>query len=134
MKDNLKFGRAGEHLVCYDLIMMGYDAFLSDQGLPFDVICIKDNKLIKIQVKSTKSVIEDFRKRLIYRFGIRRGKGNLRRYTSEEVDVVAFVALDTKEIAYISIDKVKQTMEFKSHNVEYFIDKGGAYINDFRDF
>jgi hypothetical protein len=31
-------GKAAEHLVCADLLMKGYNAFLSAQGLPYDVV------------------------------------------------------------------------------------------------
>ena len=34
----LQIGKAGEYLVCADLILKGYIAFLSEQGLPYDVI------------------------------------------------------------------------------------------------
>lgn len=34
----LQIGKAGEHLVCCDLLTHGFNAFLSDQGLPFDVV------------------------------------------------------------------------------------------------
>jgi hypothetical protein len=34
----LEMGKAAEHLVCADLLMKGYNAFLSAQGLPYDVV------------------------------------------------------------------------------------------------
>ena len=51
----LQIGKAGEYLVCADLILKGYIAFLSEQGLPYDVLLDNGNKLVKIQVKTTQS-------------------------------------------------------------------------------
>ncbi len=34
LSKELQIGKAGEHLVCCDLIQQGYNAFLADQGLP----------------------------------------------------------------------------------------------------
>lgn len=34
---DLAAGAAGEHLVCADLLLQGYRAFLSDQNCPYDV-------------------------------------------------------------------------------------------------
>jgi len=41
LSKELQIGKAGEHLVCTDLILKGYNAFLSDQGVPFDVLVEK---------------------------------------------------------------------------------------------
>lgn len=38
LSKELQLGKAGEHLVCFDLINQGYNAFLADQGLPYDVV------------------------------------------------------------------------------------------------
>ena len=46
-------GKAAEHLVCADLLMKGYNAFLSDQGLPFDVVIDLGRRLFRVQVKGT---------------------------------------------------------------------------------
>ena len=44
---DLQIGKAGEYLVCADLILNGYVAFLSEQGLPFDIVLDYNNKLYK---------------------------------------------------------------------------------------
>jgi len=36
--DDMQVGKAGEYLVCADLISKGYVAYLSEQGLPYDVV------------------------------------------------------------------------------------------------
>jgi BioD-like phosphotransacetylase family protein len=54
----LQIGKAGEHFVCYDLIINGVNAFLADQGLPYDVLADFGNNIKKIQVKTvTKKTI-----------------------------------------------------------------------------
>jgi hypothetical protein len=49
----LEMGKAAEHLVCADLLMKGYNAFLSDQGLPYDVVIDLGRRLVRVQVKGT---------------------------------------------------------------------------------
>ena len=46
----LQIGKAGEYLVCADLIMKGFIAFPSEQGLPYDGIEI-DKKYYDISCK-----------------------------------------------------------------------------------
>jgi len=133
LSKELQIGKAGEHLVCCDLILQGYSAFLADQGLPFDVLFEVDGNLKRIQVRSTSGLSTWGKSKDIYRFGTRKGKGAITRAREVEVDYYAFVALDIKQIAYIPIKemlscsgKVKQTMDFKSRNVKY---SGRVYSN-----
>jgi hypothetical protein len=46
----LQIGKAGEYLVCADLILKGFVSFPSEQGLPYDVLLDTGEKLLKIQV------------------------------------------------------------------------------------
>ena len=133
LSKELQVGKAGEHLVCCDLILQGYSAFLADQGLPFDIIVEKNEKLKRIQVRSTMQLKNYGRTDKVYRFGTRRGVGNITRARKAEVDYYAFVALDIKKVAYIPIKEmlgkngnVKQTMDFKSRRIKY---KGRVYSN-----
>lgn len=133
LSKELQIGKAGEHLVCCDLILQGYNAFLADQGLPFDVLIEKGGVLKRVQVKTTTKLITYGKSKNIYRFGLRRGKCGQSRLKEVDCDYYAFVALDIKEIAYIPMKemyarnaKLKQTMDFKSRNVEY---KGRIYAN-----
>jgi hypothetical protein len=106
LSDELQLGKAGEHLVCADLILQGFNAFPSDQGVPFDIVVENNNQLKKIQVKSTSKMCTvkidnknssqyDLQ---LYRFNTRRGKGAVGRTLINEIDFHAFVALDTKTI------------------------------------
>ena len=58
IKNDLLVGVAGEHLVCCDLICNGYNAFMTDQGLPYDLILDVDDKLLRVQVKTTRTHTE----------------------------------------------------------------------------
>jgi hypothetical protein len=95
-------GTAGEHIVCADLILMGHKAFLSSAGLPYDVIADIDGRLCRIAVKSTLMARPRIGRKLTracYQFGIMRsGK---RRYTTNDADIVALVALDRRIVCYI---------------------------------
>jgi len=133
LSKELQIGKAGEHLVCYDLIRQGYNAFLSDQGLPFDIIAEQKGILKKIQVKTTQKLFSCGKIKNIYRFGLRRAKNKQGRLKEVDCDYYAFVALDIKIIAYIPMkkmygrnNKLKSTMDFKSRNIKYF---GRTYPN-----
>ena len=55
MNSDLMIGVAGEHLVCFDLITRGFTCFMTEQGLPYDVIADINGKLVKVQVKTTRT-------------------------------------------------------------------------------
>lgn len=111
----LEMGKAAEHLVCADLILSGYRAFLSDQGLPYDLVLDLDGHLIRVQVKSSgrrKNVnaLSKGRPRHAYVFHARRrGKNGAKRLTNADCDILAFVALDIGVVAYIPVFEVSQT-------------------------
>lgn len=127
--DDLEVGKAGEYLVCADLILKGYMAFPSDQGLPFDVVSEVKGKLIKIQVRTVRKAKIPHKphgQTPVYLFHIKRtGKGGKKEFTSGSVDLFAFVALDTKEIGYLPFADVKRTMLFRSSSYR------GSYGNEF---
>jgi len=120
---DLQCGKAGEYLVCADLIMKGFVAFPSEQGLPFDVVAEINGKLVKIQVKTTRTTrsIPQRRKNVLgYIFSVKVcGKHNRQRYQNGDVDIFALVALDIREIAYLHKSEVKETMVFRHPNFEY---------------
>lgn len=112
----LELGKAAEHIVCADLILQGYRAFLSDQGLPYDVLLDLDGKIVRVQVKAScfpRNVNAAGRNpRIAYSFSIRRrGKHHTSSLTFNDCDIVALVALDIRAVAYIPIEYATQTMQ-----------------------
>ena len=114
---DLAAGTAAEHLVCADLLLAGWRAFLSDQNCPYDVAVDVAGRLVRIQVKATR------RQRLTpqrvadvpaYMWHVRRaGKGGLRVYNAADFDLLALVALDIRRIAYLPPSHTKQTVHIR---------------------
>lgn len=112
----LEIGKAAEHLVCADLILSGYRAFLSDQGLPYDIVIDLGDRLIRVQVKGCqqpRNVNASGRnERLAYNFSVRRrGKNGSKRLDNGLCDIVAMVALDIRIVAYMPIELAGQTVQ-----------------------
>ncbi len=128
IKDDLAAGVAGEHLVCADLILRGYNAFLSDQGLPYDVVADIDGRLLKIQVKTTRGpreVPQRANHTPAYIFHVKRcGKGGKKQYGQQDADLFALVALDSKEVGYISASNMKRTLIVRTEQFR------GQYLNE----
>lgn len=107
---DLAAGIAAEHLVCADLLLSGYRAFLADQNCPYDVAVEHDGRLIRVQVKATRKAKPTPGRpdsQPCYQWHARRaGKGGLRTYADSDFDVIALVALDVKVIAYRSFSQV----------------------------
>lgn len=111
----LDLGKAAEHLVCVDLLLRGHRAYLSDQGLPYDVVVDVSGRLLRIQVKGAcfpRDINKKGRHPIIrYNFDARRsGKRGRKRLDEKQCDLVAFVALDIGHIAYIPFAVAPQHM------------------------
>ena len=93
-------GTASEHLVCADIWLQGYKAYMIP-GDVFDVILKVGNKLIKIQVKSSSFNQYNHTK---LSFNLTRGHTSKRLYQVDEIDAWAFVDLVYKKVCYMHID------------------------------
>lgn len=107
----LDLGKAAEHLVCADLILEGHRAFLSDQGLPYDVVVDVAGRLVRIQVKATafprNLSASDRAPRNGYVWSPRRrGRNGQARLDASHCDLVALVALDIRVVAYLPLAAV----------------------------
>jgi hypothetical protein len=129
--NELQIGKAGEYIVCADLIIKNYIAFLSEQGLPYDIVMDSGEKLFRVQVKTTlepRKVPQRNKDSYAYIFNIQRhgNQNNLRKYNDTEVDFFALVALDTKQIAYIPNYEIKTTMNFRVPSLKgnYYDEQG----------
>lgn len=113
----LQIGKAGEYLVCADLILKGFVAFPSEQGLPYDILLDNGEKILKVQVKTTeKSRVVPQRSNPIpaYIFNIKRAgcKGRTR-YGKDEIDIFALVCLDTMNIGYLKNSDMPDTINLR---------------------
>lgn len=135
LSNELQIGKAGEYLVCADLIMKGFVAFPSEQGLPYDVLLDNGKKLIRIQVKTCEKprVVQQRKKEsFAYQYNIKRhGKNNSVIYGDDEVDLFALVALDIRSVGYVSGKDMKTTVNFRVDNLRgsYYDEKGIADYN-----
>ena len=121
--NDLAAGLAGEHLVCAELLMAGYRAFLAEQICPYDVAVEYNSKLIRIQVKSTRCprcIPQRKTHNAAYLWHVRRaGKKGKRVYAENEFDLLALVALDIKRIAYMLPSENKNTVHIRHPDVDY---------------
>lgn len=106
---DLALGIAAEHIVCADLLMQGYRAYLTDQFCAYDVAVDLDGCLIRVQVKATrglKGVVG--RPYSVYNWTTRKtGKKGKRLYKHTDFDIWALVALDIKKVAYLAEKEAK---------------------------
>ena len=130
----LQIGKAGEYLVCADLIMKGFIAFPSEQGLPYDVLLDTGKKLLKVQVKTTEKarlVQQRNNPTPAYIFSIKRaGSNGKTRYEEKEIDLFALVCLDTMQIGYLTNNEMPTTINIRVDELKgsYRDEKG---IQDF---
>lgn len=102
---DLELGKAAEHLVVADLILSGYRAYLTEQGLPYDVVLDYGQRLYRVQVKASRGVKRVPQRATYvpgYLYNLRRaGKRGRRVYADDAFDIVALVGLDIRVIAYL---------------------------------
>lgn len=134
VSNEMQMGKAGEYLVCADLIMKGFIAYPSEQGLPYDVVLDIDGKLLKIQVKTAikpRLVPQRKNETQTYIFDLaRRGKSGRGTYSNVDVDIFALVALDKMEVGYIA---AMEDTKYATYRVDelrgtYYDEKG---LSDF---
>lgn len=102
-----EIGQAAEHLVCADLLLTGWTAYLAGPGVPYDIMVDTGSAHLRVQVKSTlvaKTPAVQRRVTPAYFFhsaGSTRKHGK-RIYGKDEIDIFALVALDRRLIAYFA--------------------------------
>lgn len=95
-------GIAAEYLVCADLLLQGHLVYMTSQYCPYDVVADLGN-LVRIQVKATREPrVQPARGATVpvYKFFVRRPSGRPA-YVDGEFDLLALVALDIRQIAYL---------------------------------
>ncbi len=144
ISDELQLGKAGEHITCADLILQGYNAFLADQGLPYDVLIDIDGTIKKVQVKATLTLTCPRKQgQYLYRFQMRKGRSRTSAripISPDTVDYYAFVVLDKRRVAYLPTKDILgkngmilQTIDFKSRHLPY-PKQCGRWFEDFSKF
>lgn len=127
---DLAAGTAAEHIVCADLILAGWRAFLADQTCPYDIAVEVDRRLVRVQVKATRSARAIPQRAThipAYMWFVRRaGKRGARVYAEDEFDLLALVALDIRRIAYLPPSKHRQTVHIRPPGAP-----GGRQFDDF---
>ena len=130
LSNELQIGKAGEYLTCADLIMKGFVAFPSEQGLPYDVLVDNGKRLLKVQVKTTTApriIPQRAKDSYAYIFNIKRhGKRNTQIYDDGEVDIFALVCLDTRLVGYLRNEEMPTTVNFRVDSLRgtYYDEKG----------
>ena len=116
---DLSAGAAGEHLVCADLLLEGYRAFMADQNCPYDVAVDIGSRLIRIQVKATREARSLPQRKSVlpaYMWFVRKaGKEGRRMYGQDDFDMLALVALDCRRIAYMPPSRHLQTIHIRAN-------------------
>jgi len=128
--NEMQIGKAGEYLVCVDLIVKGFISFPSEQGLPYDVLLDNGDKLLKIQVKTTlhpREIPQRNKKSVAYIYNVKRkGKGGRAVYHENEVDIFALVALDSRKVGYVFAKDLPTTLILRDDRLRgsYYDEKG----------
>jgi len=131
LSKELQLGKAGEHLVCFDLISQGISAFLSDQGLPYDVLLDINGTVKRVQVKTCSQASSYGKSKNVYRFSLRSAKGANRAIKSIKLDYIAFVFLDIKSVQYIPVEKITTSAGFLKQCIDFRLEKtngGQKYV------
>ena len=115
---DLELGKAAEHLVVADLILSGYRAYLTEQGLPYDAVIDFEGNLYRVQVKASRCAKRMPARGAVgvgYLYNVRRaGKGGRRQYADDEFDIVALVAMDLRIVAYLPFTgRILQTIHLR---------------------
>lgn len=133
--NELQIGKAGEYLACVDIITKGLIGYLSEQGLPYDVVIDNGKKLLKCQVKTTlepRLIPQRNKNSYAYIFNIKRhGKNNKVFYHKNEVDLFILVCLDTRKVGYILNEDMPATINIRDDRLKgkYHDEKG---IQDYK--
>src|SRR5690625_4519059 len=122
-------GVSSEYLVKSDLLRRGIiPCSPSIHSTPYDLIAVKDLNPFKVQVKS--STFVDGKMEIHFR----KSNGKSRRYTKEEVDVIAICERDSGRIAYLPFIDVTKIILYEQFPESMIGINHGAVIRIFDDY
>jgi hypothetical protein len=129
-------GRAGEHLVCAEFLAEGYECWIVEGKAQYDLVADIGGKLLRIQVKTTagtKACPQRKHHTPVYMWNARRyGKGGRQAYAKGDADIIAYVALDRKMVAYMPADRVAQSMNLRLRELaDQYVTQTGMFLDDY---
>lgn len=134
----LNLGRAGEYLAMADILLQGYQCFDSGQGVVYDLVMEHNNRLIKIQVKTTAKPKEwnsetHQKSTQSYFFHTKRaGKNGARTYKDDDFDLYALVMVDIKKVAYLTNkDMPSSSITLRDKELKYYNEQKAKYYQDY---
>lgn len=111
----LSIGRTGELIAAAALEIIGYHA-IPVSNKKYDLLVDCGDRFLRIQVKACTSP----RERGQYAFKSAHGASSKKKYTEDEVDIFAFVALDVRRCMFLAASQVK-TVTTRYYQSEYEI-------------
>lgn len=130
-----QLGKAGEHLVCFDLLSKGFNVSMASETLPYDLLMDNGKRILKVQVKTTLSHKKTNQWRGVndaYVFSIKRkGSSGLKKYGDNEVDLFAVVAIDSMQVGYIKNEDMPTTINIRVDELKgkYHDEKGFEFYS-----
>jgi hypothetical protein len=112
---------AGEYLVASYLLRYCDSAILAPEGHTSDIILDHENKLYRIQVKTTNSIYQK-RNQQYYRWDFRSNRESNRqskeqRYGSGQIDIFCFVALPLDKIFFLAYEETQNSVAKTIDNI-----------------
>ena len=129
-------GRAGEHLVCSDFLSRGHECWIVEGKAQYDLLADVGGRIMRIQVKTTSGIKACPQRKNhtpVYMWNARKyGKGGRLSYEKGDADIIAYVALDRKQIAYLPADRVAQSVNMRLREFEdQYVSKLGMFLDDY---
>lgn len=129
---DLDIGVIGEHLAIADIMLQGYSVFATRQGMSYDLVIQGRERLLKVQVKTTRFIRQmPHRVHPIYFFNIKRtGKNGAKKYKDGDFDIYALAALDRRMVFYLAYREAKSSsICVRDREVEYLGGQGARCSN-----
>lgn len=130
ISDKFQIGKAGEYLICADLLLKGFNVSPAGETLPYDILLDTGERILKVQVKTTETYRITNQWRGVsgaYVFSVKRkGSNGEKKYEDNEVDIFALVALDTMQVGYIKNREMPTTINIRVEELrgQYHDEKG----------
>lgn len=119
----LRIGRAGQHLVMFDLLSKGFCCCQTEEGMPYDIVVDVNGLMIRLQVKTTTqpSRMNHEYRTATYLFHVRRaGRKGRREYALGEFEGFALVCMDTRSVWYYPFtETISKTLIFRVPGLQY---------------